>query len=70
MPANERITDAIDVKFRVPGAMRTECDDLARTLDQPLAGILRLALRAGLPAVRAMAVTAPPIFEADNEVMT
>ena len=50
--------------------MRTECDDLARTLDQPLAGILRLALRAGLPAVRAMAVTAPPIFEADNEVMT
>lgn len=69
MPATERITDASDLKIRVPGAMRTELEALARAHDQSLAGILRLTLRAGLPAVRAMTMTAPPIFEADNEVI-
>lgn len=69
MPATERIADAVDVKFRIRGDMRTELEALARAHDQSLAGILRLTLRAGLPAVRAMAMTAPPIFDADNEVI-
>ena len=68
MPAIARYEDAQDLKVRVPGAMRLELEDLARANDQTLSGILRLALRAGLPAVRAMTASAPPIFEADNEV--
>lgn len=69
MPAIGRFEDAQDLKVRVPGDLRTELEALARAHDQSLAGIMRLTMRAGLPAVRAMVMTAPPIFDADKEVI-
>lgn len=54
MPATQRITDGADLKIRVPGAVKIELESLALMHDQPLAGIVRLVLRAGLPAVRAL----------------
>ncbi len=64
MPSVARIQDAQDVKVRLPGEVYTELKTLAPGLDQTLGGVIRLALRAGLPTVREM--TTPPIFE--NEV--
>lgn len=57
MSGTQRIADGADLKIRVPGAVKTELETLAVRHDQSLAGIVRLALRAGLPAVRTM--TAP-----------
>ena len=67
MPATQRIMDGADLKIRVPGAVKHELESLAVTHDQSLAGIVRLALRAGLPALRTM--TAPGLTDpAPHEV--
>jgi rRNA-processing protein FCF1 len=54
MPATQRIADGADLKIRVPGAVKNELESLAVRHDQTLSGIVRLALRAGLPALRTM----------------
>lgn len=54
MPGTQRIADGADLKIRVPGAVKIELEALAARHDQSLAGIVRLALRAGLPALRAL----------------
>ena len=54
MPATQRIADGADLKIRIPGAVKTELETLAVKHDQTLSGIVRLALRAGLPALRTM----------------
>ena len=60
----QRIADGADLKIRVPGAVKSELETLAVRHDQSLAGIVRLALRAGLPALRTMP---PPGLAANPE---
>lgn len=50
----KRIEDHADLKVRVSGAVKAELDDLALRHEQSLSGVVRLALRAGLPALRAL----------------
>lgn len=67
MPPTPRISDSVDVKIRLPGAMQKEAASLARESGLSMAGLVRLAAMTGWPAVRQTLAMAHDAPKADNK---